>query len=63
MSLKLFWLNKLYWSLLLLIISGSLSVNGVAETLEPPDVWTSREAVIFGLKNSPDSRIALQRIA
>ena len=34
-----------------------------AETLEPPEIWTSREAVVFGLKNSPDSRIALQRIA
>ena len=27
-----------------------------------PEVWTPELAVIFGLQNSPDSRIALQRI-
>ncbi len=39
-----------------------LARNTVASELNPPEVWTSKEAVIFGLKNSPDSRIALQRI-
>ena len=63
MSLKSDGLNRLFWSLLLLVISSSISVNTMAEIVQPPEVWTSREAVIFGLKNSPDSRIALQRIA
>ncbi|MGI9535719.1 MAG: TolC family protein [Desulfocapsaceae bacterium] len=63
MSLKSYGLNRLLWSLVLLFICHLMSVNTVAETLEPPEVWTSREAVIFGLRNNPDSRIALQRIA
>jgi outer membrane protein TolC len=44
-----------------LIISIPL-LGAAGERLVPPEVWTSREAVIFGLKNSPDSRIAYQRI-
>ena len=63
MSLKSYGLNRLFWALLLLFACCSLSVSALSETLEPPAIWTSREAVIFGLKNSPDSRIALQRIA
>ncbi len=33
-----------------------------AEALEVPQTWTLRNALVFGLQNSPDSRIALQRI-
>ena len=33
------------------------------EALEVPETWTLHNAVIFGLQNSPDSRIASQRIA
>ena len=60
---KSFVFNTLFRVLPLVLISA-LPVHGMAaERVEPPEVWTSREAVIFGLKNSPDSRIALQRIA
>jgi outer membrane protein TolC len=46
-----------------LLILGIPLPGAAAENLVPPEVWTSREAVIFGLNNSPDSRIALQRIS
>ena len=62
MYLKSFVITGLCRVLPLVLISG-LPILGAAETLEPPEVWTSKEAVIFGLKNSPDSRIAYQRIA
>ena len=45
------------------LIGGIPILAVVAETLGPPEVWTSKEAVVFGLKNNPDSRIAYQRIA
>ncbi|NNK57391.1 MAG: TolC family protein [Desulfofustis sp.] len=47
----------------LILVGGIPNLGKAAEALKPPEVWTSREAVIFGLKNSPNSRIAFQRIA
>ena len=46
-----------------LLVCATPILVAAAGRLEPPEVWTSKEAVIFGLKNSPDSRIAYQRIA
>ena len=43
-----------------LFLSGSSVDNAFADA---PRVWTARRAVIFALTNSPDSRIAEQRIA
>ena len=54
--------NGLLWVFLVLWIITMPSPDALAEKLEPPAVWTSKEAVIFGVQNSPDSRIALQRI-
>ena len=62
MSLKSYAINGLSLTLSVLIFSCAAAFGGQAETLQQPAVWTSREAVIFGLQNSPDSRIALQRI-
>lgn len=62
MSLKSYAINGLSLTIAILIFSFTTASGGQAETLEQPAVWTSREAVIFGLQNSPDSRIALQRI-
>jgi len=44
----------------LLLVAGA--AGRAAAEGELPSSWTSREAVIFGLRNSPDSSIALQRI-
>ena len=44
-----------------LLLFSFVVTSGAAEP-EPPAVWTLKEAVIFGLQNSTDSRIALQRI-
>jgi outer membrane protein TolC len=44
--------------LFLFLVAGTAPAAGP----EPPAVWTLENAVIFGLQNSPDSRIALQRI-
>ncbi len=41
----------------------NVTVNAAAEPSGLPEVWTARQAVIFALQNSPDSRIAAQRIA
>lgn len=50
-------------STIFLLLSVFLFPSGSpASELSIPDSWTSQEAVIFGLQNSPDSRIALQRI-
>lgn len=43
-------------------LSLFVSLNAVAADLNRPEVWTPKQAVIFGLQNSPDSSIALQRI-
>ena len=40
-----------------------MTVTAAAEPSGLPEVWTARQAVIFALQNSPDSRIAAQRIA
>ena len=63
MCLKSLFITGLFRALTLIIISGMPILGTAAEILEPPEVWTSKEAVVFGLKNSPDSRIAYQRIA
>ena len=63
MSLKSYAIKGFFGTLPVLIILAVMGVDAKADTLEPPAVWTSKEAVIFGLKNSPDSRIASQRIA
>lgn len=39
-----------------------LTVKASAGERETPEAWTPMAAVIFGLNNSPDSKIALQRI-
>jgi len=47
-----------------LLLCGAV-VLSEARGAEPliPEIWTAKDAVSFGIKNSPDSRIALQRIA
>jgi len=62
MSLNSKWFNKLLWSVSIIVASGCLAYAGVTEELKLPEVWTPRQAVMFGLRNSPDSSIALQRI-
>ena len=44
-----------------LFLLGTILDSALAEVV--PQVWTARNAVVFALKNSPDSRIAEQRIA
>ncbi len=51
--------SRLTGAILLLVLFG---VSAGAVEPDRPAVWTLKEAVIFGLQNSPDSRIALQRI-
>ncbi len=41
----------------------ALCLAGPAAAADPPDAWTARQAVIYALQNSPDSKIARQRIA
>jgi len=43
-----------------LFLLGSITDSALADT---PRIWTARNAVMFALENSPDSRIAEQRIA
>lgn len=63
MQLNSFMFSCVSASLAVCMVFFSLvKVSVSAEELEKPKVWTSMEAVIFGLKNSPDSKIALQRI-
>lgn len=51
----------LAWFMLVSVfLLGGLSDNALAAV---PRVWTARNAVVFALENSPDSRIAEQRIA
>ena len=47
----------------MLLLLGKVSVTTAGDSIEQPTVWTARQAVIFALQNSPDSRIAGQRIA
>ncbi len=50
--------------LLLFILLWSMLATGSSLAAEPPvpEVWTARAAVDFALHNSPDSRVASQRI-
>lgn len=50
---------------ILLIMLLCCHITGIRPAIaaQPPAEWTAREAVIFALENSPDSRIAAQRIA
>ena len=49
--------------LLTLLFCWSSLTAEVSMAQEVPDSWTAKDAVVFALKNSPDSRIAVQRIA
>ena len=46
---------------LFFLVSPFISVAG-EEILNVPEVWTARNSVEFSLRNSPDSRVALQRM-
>lgn len=48
--------------LLLFCLAGPLFFGGYVYSQEVPEVWTARNSVAFSLANSPDSRIALQRM-
>ncbi len=50
------------WLITGLMLILASSGHSAAEALTPPAVWSEKDAVIFGLLNSPDSNIALQRI-
>ncbi len=41
----------------------SITVHAVEPEIVVPEVWTARNSVAFSLANSPDSRVALQRMA
>lgn len=45
-----------------IVFSSSMVYSAATEELAVPETWTSKDAVVFGLQNNPDSRIALQRI-
>ncbi|HIP40086.1 MAG TPA: TolC family protein [Desulfocapsa sulfexigens] len=49
----------IFW--LLFLVSPVLSA-AAGESPELPEVWTAKSSVAFALANSPDSRVALQRI-
>ncbi len=51
------------WIIAALLLSLGTTPHTGAETLTEPEVWSEKAAVRFGLINSPDSTIALQRIA
>jgi outer membrane protein len=56
-------MNKLIiLSLIALLLPLPLQAGERTAEQPPPQVWTADEAVSFALKNSPDSRIAQQRI-
>ena len=46
-----------------LLLCAHLSGPGSGTAADAPTTWTARKAVVFALENSPDSRIAAQRIA
>lgn len=48
--------------LLLLCLLSPVGLVGYSVSQEVPEVWTARNSVAFSLQNSPDSRIALQRM-
>ncbi len=49
-------------ALLLLCLLSPVASVSYALSQEVPEVWTARNSVAFSLANSPDSRIALQRM-
>jgi len=48
--------------LLFVLLAGPVVSVASGDTPVIPDVWTVRNSVAFSLANSPDSRVALQRI-
>jgi outer membrane protein TolC len=60
-------MNKIFLFAVLVLVffvgvtSGMADESMTNQTI--PKVWTAREAVAFALKNNPDSKIALKRIA
>lgn len=48
--------------LLLLCLLSPAGLVGYSLSQEVPECWTARNSVAFSLENSPDSRIALQRM-
>ncbi len=62
MYAKLKWFKALLGTVLTVGLWHCASLNTVAADLKSPEAWTPRRAVVFGLQNSPDSSIALQRI-
>lgn len=49
-------------ALLLLSLLSPVILAGYSPAQEVPERWTARNSVVFSLANSPDSRIALQRM-
>ena len=45
------------------ILTFSISASAAEKTINIPEVWTAALAVDFAVNNSPDSRIALERMA
>jgi outer membrane protein len=62
MGLKCRGLFAVSWLTTALLLSLAGTGQTAAEAMTPPAVWSEKDAVIFGLLNSPDSSIALQRI-
>ncbi len=55
-------INPRYALLFLFFFVKPLVVSASQDVPVVPDVWTARNSVAFSLANSPDSRVALQRI-
>ncbi|MEJ2688445.1 MAG: TolC family protein [Deltaproteobacteria bacterium] len=56
--------QKVCLFLVFLFLSANLSrADEIPQSSSAPDVWTVRKAVDFALRNSPDSKISLSRVA
>ncbi len=51
------------WAMVCSLLLLTPDTSWADDPPQTPEIWTPQQAVIFGLKNSPDSRIASQRIA
>lgn len=47
----------------ILVPLWSVQTVSASDSVQQQQIWTAKEAVLFALQNSPDSRIAAQRIA